>query len=220
MCCNISLEKFYINDMKKGGEKMKKKSIAIIVLLLLVGLTSGYVSSTYAKYVKTLDNAEATTTIAKWDFKKGTNYGVFEISLPATVDPTTLVANRIAPGTSGTFTIDLDNSGSEVGVQYEIAFATATGVPSNLVFKQNSTTLNVAGSKVVGTIPAGQSDSIALDWEWPYETSGTLATEDGEDTTNGEAATRTMTLTATVNGHQVAPSATATTKTYTLQAAS
>ena len=200
--------------------KSKRKSLILIGLLMAVGLTSGYVSSTYAKYVNTLENAEGTATVAKWDFKKGTNYGVFDITLPATVDPTTLVADKIAPGTGGTFTIDLDNSGSEVGVEYEIAFATATGVPSNLVFKSGSTSFVVTGSKVVGTIPAGQSDSVELNWEWPYETTTDgLATEDGEDTTNGEAAS-TMTLTATVNGHQVAPSATAITKTYTLQNAS
>lgn len=200
---------------------MKKKSLVLIALLVLVGLTSGYVSRTYAKYVKTLDNATGTTTVAKWDFKKGTNYGVFDITLPGTVDATTLVSGRIAPGTSGTFTIDLDNSGSEVGVEYTIEFTTASGVPSNLVFKQSTTTISAAGSKVIGTIPAGQTDSVELSWEWPYETtSSALTVEDGEDTANGEAVSRTMTLTATVNGKQVQPGTGPTTKTWTLQAAS
>jgi hypothetical protein len=54
-----------------------------------------------------------------------------------------------------------------------------------------------------------------------YETtSSALSVEDGEDTTNGEAASRTMTLTATVNGKQVQPGTGPTTKTWTLQAAS
>ena len=197
-----------------------KKSLLLVALLLLVGLTSGYVSKTYAKYVATLDNAQATVTVAKWDFKKGTDYGKFDIALPATIDETTLVSSRIAPGTSGTFKIDLDNSGSEVGVEYTIEFATATGIPSNLVFKQNSTVISASGSKVVGTIPAGETDSVTLTWDWPYETtSSALSVEDGEDTANGTAADRTMTLTATVNGKQVPPSATALPKTWTLQAA-
>lgn len=204
--------------------KKKKKSLVLIALLMLVGLTSGYVASTYAKYTATLDNASGETTVAKWDFKKGTNYGVFDISLPATVDATTLVGERIAPGTSGTFTIDLDNSGSEVGVEYEITFATASGVPSNLVFKSGDNTFTVTGSKVVGKIPAGQTKSVALNWEWPYETTpespNTQATEDGEDNTNGTAASRAMTLTAVVTGKQVPPSATAIENTYTLQNAS
>lgn len=201
--------------------KKKKKSLVLISLLMLVGLTSGYVASTYAKYTATLDNASGETTVAKWDFKKGTNYGKFEISLPATVDATTLVDDRIAPGTSGTFTIDLDNSGSEVGVEYEITFATASGIPSNLVFKSGTDTFTVTGSKVVGKIPAGQTKSVELNWEWLYEqTTGTLADEDAEDNANGTAASRAMTLTAVVTGKQVPPSATAIENTYTLQSAS
>ena len=196
---------------------MKKKSLMLIVLLMLVGLTSGYVASTYAKYVKTLDNVSATATVAKWDFKKGTNYGVFDITLPATVDASTLVADKIAPGTSGTFTIDLDNSGSDVGVEYEITFTGVSNIPSNLVLKNGGTAITIAnGAKITGTIPAAQTDSLELTWEWPYYTN---ATDDAEDTTDGEAAA-TMTLTATVNGHQVAPSATAITKTHTFTAAS
>lgn len=201
--------------------KKKKKSLVLISLLMLVGLTSGYVASTYAKYTATLDNASGETTVAKWDFKKGTNYGKFEISLPATVDATTLVDDRIAPGTSGTFTIDLDNSGSEVGVEYEITFATASGIPSNLVFKSGTDTFTVTGSKVVGKIPAGQTKSVELNWEWLYEqTTGTLADEDAEDNANGTAASRAMTLTAVVTGKQVPLSATAIENTYTLQSAS
>ena len=201
--------------------KKKKKSLVLISLLMLVGLTSGYVASTYAKYTATLDNASGETTVAKWDFKKGTNYGKFEISLPATVDATTLVDDRIAPGTSGTFTIDLDNSGSEVGVEYEITFATASGIPSNLVFKSGTDTFTVTGSKVVGKIPAGQTKSVELNWEWLYEqTTGTLADEDAEDNANGTAASSAMTLTAVVTGKQVPPSATAIENTYTLQSAS
>ena len=201
--------------------KKKKKSLVLISLLMLVGLTSGYVASTYAKYTATLDNASGETTVAKWNFKKGTNYGKFEISLPATVDATTLVDDRIAPGTSGTFTIDLDNSGSEVGVEYEITFATASGIPSNLVFKSGTDTFTVTGSKVVGKIPAGQTKSVELNWEWLYEqTTGTLADEDDEDNANGTAASRAMTLTAVVTGKQVPPSATAIENTYTLQSAS
>ena len=201
--------------------KKKKKSLVLISLLMLVGLTSGYVASTYAKYTATLDNASGETTVAKWDFKKGTNYGKFKISLPATVDATTLVDDRIAPGTSGTFTIDLDNSGSEVGVEYEITFATASGIPSNLVFKSGTDTFTVTGSKVVGKIPAGQTKSVELNWEWLYEqTTGTLADEDAEDNANGTAASSAMTLTAVVTGKQVPPSATAIENTYTLQSAS
>ena len=197
--------------------KKKKKSLVLIGLLMAVGLTSGYVASTYAKYVKTLDNATGQAQVAKWDFKKGADadYGKFVISLPENVNTTTLAGERIAPGTSGTFTIALDNSDSEVGVEYEITFDDAENVPSNLILKKDSTTLNVSNAKIVGTIPAGQSDSVAIAWEWPYETTD----GDDADRADGEAA-KTMSLTASITGHQVQPSATGIEKTYTLQSAS
>ncbi len=198
--------------------KNNKKSLTIVVLLLLVALTSGYVASTYAKYTETLADATATAQVAKWDFKKGTNNGNLVISLPATIDASRLTANMIAPGTGGSFNLDLDNSGSDVGVEFEITFTDLANVPSNLVFKQDSTTLAISGSKITGYIPAKGTLSIPLAWEWPYETSGTLATEDGEDLADGKAAEE-MSITASIKGTQVNPAGAAITASYTLGAA-
>ena len=195
---------------------MKRKSMIVMVLLLLVCLTSGYVASTYAKYTSQLANISSTATVAKWDFKAGGNYGTFSIDLPASVDASTLVAGKIAPGTSGTFTIALDNSGSEVGVEYTIDFTGASNVPSNLVFTAKGSTVTIAnGASIEGSIPAGETDTVTISWAWPYETGNSpYTTEDAEDTTY------TMTLSATVNGIQTEPSATALPKTWSFHAAS
>ena len=45
-----------------------KKSLLVLVLLLLVGITSGYVASTYAKYTSKIENNNGTATVAKWAF--------------------------------------------------------------------------------------------------------------------------------------------------------
>ena len=195
-----------------------KKNLTLIVLVLLVALTSGYVASTYAKYTEVLSDTTATADVAKWAFAKGTDNGELEISLPSTIPASRLVADKIAPGTGGSFNLDLDNSEGEVGVEFEITFKNLTNVPSNLVFKQSSTAISIANSKITGTIPAGGTLAIPLDWEWPYETSGTLAAEDLEDTTDGKAAD-TMSITATIKGTQVNPNGAAITASYTLGSA-
>ena len=60
----------------------------------------------------------------KWAFaseNQNPNFTV-NIDLPATVHTSTLVDGKIAPGTSGSFDIELSNLQSEVGVDFTIAF--------------------------------------------------------------------------------------------------
>ena len=46
----------------------KKTSLIIMILLLVVGVTTGYVASTYAKYTSSLPEKSGTATVAKWAF--------------------------------------------------------------------------------------------------------------------------------------------------------
>lgn len=197
----------------KGGKNMKsnkRKTIIIIVLLLLVGVSIRYVAGTYAKYTSSV-NASGTATVAKWAFDTDNASSALTINLTSTVDATSLTSGKIAPGTSGTFVIAVDNTTSEVGVQYTVSFGSAQNVPQNLVFTYNNTTFNPTANTIQGYLPVGQTDSLTIDWEWPYETgSGAqLVTEDGQDTSDGSAA-NTMTITATIVGVQTNPGTTVT----------
>ena len=195
----------------KGGEMMNKKSLILVVLLVLVGLTTGYVASTYAKYTSTVTGS-GTATVAKWAFSTDNTTQSLTINLSPTVDATTLVANKIAPGTSGSFGIQLVNTHSEVGVDFSITIDTITGQPANLKFYKDSsftTELTPGTSTVTGQLTAGDSTGVTVPiyWKWAYETSD-IATNDPIDTTAGETAAQ-LTIGVTIVGTQTQPSATA-----------
>jgi len=190
---------------------MKKRSLMLTVLLVLVGLTSGYVASTYAKYTSTI-NGSGTMTVAKWAFATDNETQNYTISIAPTAHASTLVANKIAPGTSGSFNVALNNENSEVGVDFTLALDSITNVPHNLKFyKDNSyTTELVPGTDTItGQLTAGDATGLEVPiyWRWLYETDA-IATNDPLDTEDGEAA-NTLTVGVTITGVQTVPSATA-----------
>ena len=190
---------------------MNKKSLLIIVLLVLVGLTTGYVASTYAKYTSTVTGS-GTATVAKWAFATDNATQNITIALNPTVDATTLVNGKIAPGTTGSFNIALVNTNSEVGVDFSIALDSISNKPTNLKFYKDSsytTELTPGTSTVTGQLTAGDSTGVTVPiyWRWEYETNA-IATNDPIDTQDGEAA-NTLTIGVTITGVQTQPSATA-----------
>ena len=190
---------------------MNKKSLMIIVLLLLVGLTCGYVASTYAKYTSTITGS-GTATVAKWAFSTDNATQNITIALNPTVDATTLVNDRIAPGTSGSFNIALVNTNSEVGVDFTITLDSITDKPANLKFYKDSsynTELTPGTTTITGQLVAEDSTGVTVPiyWRWEYETNP-ASTNDPIDTSAGIAAD-TLTIGVTITGVQTQPSATA-----------
>lgn len=196
---------------------MKRRSLSLLIIFMLVGVISVLVVGTYAKYTGTV-NKNGSATVAKWAFSSDNTSGNLTINLTETPDTTTLVDGAIAPGTSGTFDIVVANTNSEVGINYDIIFGSMTNVPTNLVFKIGGSVVDVTTKKITGTLPVGQSETISINWEWPYETPANSSAGDAADIANGTAsdANRTMTFTATINGTQTTPSTTALTKTYSI----
>ena len=185
-------------------EKKDNKSILLIVLLVLVGLTSGYVSSTYAKYTSTIEK-ESTATIAKWSFDTENANTDLNMNFAKTYNPSTLVANRIAPGTEGAFSLKLTNKDTETGVDYSITFNETTGVPTNLKFYEDAAFQNeidVATDKITGSLAAGDAtgDTVNFYWKWAYET----VNGDEADTTDGSAG-EDLVLKAKITGTQQTP---------------
>ena len=190
----------------------KNKSILVIVLLLLVGITSGYVASTYAKYTDQITGNNGTATVAKWAFTDDNSSQTLTINFGQTYDPTTLVANKVAPGTQGSFNIALVNTTSEVGVDFTVALDSITNLPTNMKFYKDSTfttELTPGTSTITGQIAAGDSTGVTIPiyWRWEYETNA-IATNDPIDTDDGETAA-TLTIGATITGTQTPPSSTA-----------
>lgn len=191
--------------------KVSKNGILVIALLLLIGITSSYVAGTYAKYVGEVSGS-ATATVAKWNFETDNAITSLDINLSETYDASTLVADRIAPGTSGSFSINVVNTNSETGVDFEVALGTVTNAPTNLKFYSDDTfkTEIVPGTDTIeGTIVAGDSTGLDIEiyWQWAYEQAD-VSTGDAADTADGEAA-ETLTIPVTITGTQSRPSTTA-----------
>lgn len=183
-------------------EQSKKKKMLLVFALLFVTVLAGTLAvRTYAKYTSTL-NSEASATIAKWAFASDNESTALTLNLDKTYDPDTLVANKIAPGTSGSFSIQLSNANTEVGVDYSIALTDTTGAPTNLKFYSDSAhTTELTNATYTGTLsPNAAATTITIYWEWPYET----IDGDTVDTTEGATA-GSMTVKATITGTQVQP---------------
>ena len=197
--------------------KGNKKSLLVVALLLLVGVTSAYVAYSYAKYTSTITGNQGTVQVAKWDFVNDNPTGTITVNLAQTYHATTLKGTNaagkklIAPGTEGSFDVTVYNTDSEVGVDFEVALDSITGIPTNLKFYSDANHQNeiVPGNATTGKI-TGQlepNDStgqvVHFYWAWAYDSNA-----DSADTTDGEAA-NALTIGVTIKGTQVQPSTTA-----------
>ena len=105
-------------------KKKNKKFLVVAALLLLIGVGFG----TYAIY-RTSSIGTATVATATWSVKVNsadTETGAFTFSADD-IDWTTntsAVDGKIAPGSSGTLTLEIDATGSEVNVDYTASVGT------------------------------------------------------------------------------------------------
>lgn len=159
----------------------KKRTIIAIIAILLIMLAIFLGEKTYAKYTSQVRQT-GKADIATWDFKvNGTDgdYVEEKIDLGQTVDETTLVNNKIAPGTKGSFIINIDASESEVGLKYEIYSHAQINQPQNLRFIYNGEkyiNLQDVLNQLTGYIYANDSNKtrqLEIEWEWPYQTQTT-----------------------------------------------
>ena len=171
---------------------MKNKTIKIIkilsaILLVVMLQAMGY---TYAKYI-TSETGTGQAEIAKWGFQIVKNGSETKnVSLVNTVNNDTLVAGKIAPGTSGAILIAVDATPSEVDVDYTIQFANEKNKPNNIVFTHNGTEYSSLSEIVVNgefdyeTVNKKREHAVL--WRWAYET----GTTNKEKTTNDELDTQ------------------------------
>ena len=191
-------------------EKKKRNAVLLLVLLLLVAISASYIAGTYAKYTSEIKDNNGTATVAKWAFDTDNTTQTLTINLDETYDPTTLVAERIAPGTQGSFEIALVNTNTETGVNWTLALKSITDKPTNLKFYKDSsysTELVPGTDTITGQLKAKDSTglSVPIYWKWAYETDA-IATNDPKDTTDGKAA-KTLTIGVDITGVQTEPGA-------------
>lgn len=208
--------------MMKKNHAARLGALALALTLVSTCLMGG----TLAKYTTTVTGM-ATATVAKWVFNANNaaaDTKKFEnINLGDTLNykVTDIKTGVIAPGTEGKFDIELNGTGSKVGIDYTIEITKAAitmqnkELPSNLVFstkeiKEGNTGNSLdklsseSGSLLSGTIDYKDSKmekTITIYWKWPYATS----TEGADIKDTNDSGIENITLDITVTGTQVVP---------------
>lgn len=193
----------------------KKKKIIIMGAILLAILLAFIGGRAYAKYAAQV-RGDGMAEIATWSFKvNNQTEEVQTINLASTYDNETLVDNKIAPGTEGSFNIVVDGRGSDVGINYNIDITEKTQKPTNLKFIYNNVeynSLQQLKNNLSGTIDANAEDNdkvktLEIGWKWEYETGANnneIATNDIQDTNDGKTL-QNYQFDIIVSGTQVVP---------------
>lgn len=186
---------------------MSKKRSAAAAFIVLGVVVLGLAAAVYAKYVSTIQ-ATGEISVAKWAFTSdNTDGGTVECVLSKTYNAATLVADKIAPGTSGKCPIVVSNENTEVGIRYTITPSTDSAKPVHLKFytDEEHTTELASGDSITDTLrPQETSPEVYVYWYWPYEDDPSTAAYDEVDTNDGETKTD-VTITFDITGTQVKP---------------
>ena len=190
----------------------KRKYIFFALLLGIVTSISIFGISTFAKYTSELSSVNQRATVAKWSFESDNESHDFTFNMVDTYDESTLINNRVAPGTQGRLNFSLSNENTETGVEYKIVLAKNNSIPKNLKFYSDSTcTTELTEGRILnGNLVPGESEKeIVIYWKWLYETGSNSTEKDSNnivDTTDGvNATTNGMIVTATIIGTQSVP---------------
>ena len=163
--------------MQEGGKYLSKKKKTIIVVAILLAIVMSFLGGqAYAKYVAQV-RGEGVGVIATWNFMvNGQSEQVQKINLASTCDDSTLIDNKIAPGARGGFNIEINATGTDVGIDYQVQFINEQNKPQNLKFIYEG---NYVGSitelqdMLQGTIYADDENKVItlpIEWQWDYET--------------------------------------------------
>lgn len=193
---------------------MKKSKKIVLIIIVIIAIILSFVGGhAYAKYMSRV-TGKGTADIASWSFKVNEKEDKMQtISLKSTINNSTLLNNKIAPGTEGNFQIKLDATNTEVGINYAIKFENETKKPTNLKFIYEGKTYNSLidlQKDLIGTINADEENkekTLTIGWNWLYQTGATaeeISTNDAIDTQEGKTITN-YSFNVIVTGTQVMP---------------
>ena len=198
------------------NKTMKMISITLLVVMIALILVSG----TYAKYTSSATGSDS-ARVAKWAFNVGGTdiaSNTFKFDLFKTIKDSdgneendVVSANGdkvIAPGTSGSFDISLENK-SEVSAKYGVKFTVSNGKNIPIQFSTDGNTwtdslTNIAADDTKTKLAPNGTKTITVQWKWAYEDTNedTKETTDAKDLALGTAGTATITVSAEVTATQ------------------
>ena len=167
--------------MKTKEEKKKSSLLFMLLVIFLISAIlciSSFGIATWARY-RSVTGSNVTAQIAKWSFKvNGEEEQFADIDLADTIDFTHVTTDKIAPGTYGSFDLDIDATGSEVSLDYYINI-NVTDKPTNLKFYTDNTYATILpisadnkiyldGEFLISNQPMQEIRTIY--WKWDYRT--------------------------------------------------
>ena len=179
--------------------KGDKKILVVAILVLLLSVCF----STYAIY-RSSANGSGTVTAAAWQVKvKGNDISSASFTFGYNdINWTTLTGynDTIAPGSSGTITIPVDATGSEVDVIITAALGTGMTLPNGMsVTVADGGTVNIPYS----TVTDAMKTNVTLNIAWTGTDDDIESKDTSDKTQSGNNITIPVTLTAkqSVTGH-------------------
>lgn len=168
--------------------KNKSRVIRAVIIIALITLVSiaGY---TYSRYYQSLNIGGGKATIARWSF------GSKNISKDIV-----LSEDKIAPGSNGTFEIEVDATNSEVPVEYEVLVSDEKNIPTNMKFyaeiknedgstikttEEKDSFTSLAETELKGLIPVVQNNqkrNITVHWNWDFNENDTTSIDTDDAT--------------------------------------
>ena len=163
--------------------KSNKQKAGIMALAVLAAVGSYFIAGTYAKYTSTISGSDS-ADVAKWSWTiNNTNINSAETTTytfnlfdtikdsDGTSAESDVTSGKIAPGTSGSFDINITNN-SEVNATYAIAFTATNGsnVPIEYSADRTNWSSSVGGLNVAATnIAIGASSTTkTVYWRWAF----------------------------------------------------
>lgn len=193
--------------MKKRGYIGRLAALALVLCMVTMSLTAG----TLAKYASEA-SGNATATVAKWSIKftdgdaaEYTGADSITLNLKDTVQEGAklVAADKIAPGTSGSFNLAVDGTGTEVAFKYTIELdlanikdgtgAAATGCPLKFYQTYNSENKTysdeiTSSASVTGNVLTDGTKTSTKTIYWVWNTT--------DDTTDTKLGTDSAAITA------------------------
>lgn len=151
---------------------MKEKKIYLFIILGMAVSLLGIAGASYSLY-KSSPRGKTVGAIANWNFKVNGASSTFAINLAVGAKNT--VDGKLAPGSYGSFTMNLDATGTDTDVNYQITFKNVKGKPNNMKFyldKDYTTEINLDGGTIKDTIAFGEDmrKNVTIYWNWDNTT--------------------------------------------------
>ena len=153
-----------------------KNNNSLFIVMLIFSITIILGTGAYAYYRSNMTGT-VSGTIAKWSFTANDQTSTMNINF-----------NGLYPGKSGVYNIELSAENSDLDVYYEFNVESTDANFASKLFLDSSYTKNVFSNVYnddyypgrYGVIPAGQTVTVPIYFNWPYNTS-----DDSESLANG-----------------------------------